>query len=98
MTFRRSVIPLERSGSPTWQALPQPLIRAVRQPQSAFGRPAAHRQSRSSSARTYNPHSDRCAAGCPTHRDFVPWSGFRTPAAPRVAGGTAGIRPLPAEG
>ena len=20
-----------------------------------------------------NPHSARCPAGCPTHRDFVPW-------------------------
>jgi hypothetical protein len=84
MTFRRSVIPLERSGSPTWQALPQPLIRAVRQPQSAFGRPAAHptRAKRLSNLAGLAPapHSRSVSPNRPSGRPLIGNQDLRPPA------------------
>ena len=52
----------------------RPFILATYQSQSAFGAPSARRNQRASSTTAHpNPHRARSTAGCPTHRDFVPW-------------------------
>jgi hypothetical protein len=52
----------------------RPFSLAAHHSQSVFGAPSArHNQRASSTPARPNPHRACCTAGCPTHRDFVPW-------------------------